>query len=69
MTTIMKYIYKMSFYDSDRCIKPHTNMYYLKEEHTRWGHDRDLCRIFVIKVNEDSNEYSSALHNSSIDEK
>jgi len=61
----------MSFYDSDRCIKSHTNMYFVKEEDTRWGHDwydhehpRNVCKIFVIEVDEDSNEYKSAVSNS-----
>jgi len=68
---VMKYIYKMSFYNNGRCIRSHTNMYYLKEEHTRWGHDwnsrrntGEVCKIFVIEVDEDSNEYNSAVNNS-----
>lgn len=69
----MKYIYHMAFYNNRRCIKPHTNMYFLKEEHTRWGHnwhlDEEVCKIFVIEVDENSNEYTSALHNSSVEDK
>jgi len=72
----MKYIYKMSFYDNQRCIKSHTDMYFVKEEHTRWGHDfssfdnpREVCKIFVIEVDEDSNEYKSAVSNSRVSDK
>lgn len=64
----MKYIYRMSFYKNRRCINSVTDMYYLKEEHTRWGHnyhiDGEVCRIFVVEVDENSNEYNSAVNNS-----
>jgi len=74
MSDTKKYIYKMSFYNNRRCTVSHTDMYYIKEEHTRWGHDfndggGDICRIFVIEVDEDSNQYTSALCNSSLKEK
>jgi hypothetical protein len=41
-------------------------MYYEKEEHTRWGHSNPLCRISVVAVIEDSNEYKAAIKNSII---
>ena len=72
----MKYIYKMSWYDNQRCIKSNTDMYFAKEEHTRWGHNwssvddpREVCKIFVIEVDEDSNEYKFAVTNSRIRDK
>ena len=66
--TDFKYIYKMSWYESERHIKSHTDMYYEKEEHTRLGHTDRLCRIMVVKVIEDSSEYESAINNSLIAE-
>ena len=62
----MKYIYKMSWYDSKRHTKSHTNMYYLQEHHTRWGHENELCRISVVEVEETSNEYDSAVNNDKV---
>lgn len=62
--TDFKYIFKMSWYKSKRHIKSHTDMYYKKEEHTRWGHSNPLCRIMVVKVSEDSNEYKQAIYRS-----
>tara|TARA_R110001606_G_scaffold282330_1_gene430966 strand:- start:265 stop:1029 length:765 start_codon:yes stop_codon:yes gene_type:complete len=59
-----KVIYKMSWYESKRHSKSHTDMYYEKEEHTRWAHFSELCRISVMYVTEDSNEYKSAINNS-----
>jgi len=39
-------------------------MYYEKEEHTRRGHSNPLCRISVVAVTEDSNEYKQAIYRS-----
>ena len=64
--TDFKYIFKMSWYESKRHIKSHSDMYYEKEEHTRWGHSNPLCRISVVVVIEDSNEYKAAIKNSII---
>jgi len=65
----MKYIYKMSWYDSKRHTKSHTDMFYLQEHDTRWGHENELCRISVVEVEETSNEYDSAVNNDKINKK
>jgi len=56
----------MSWYDSKRHTKSHTDMYYLQEHDTRWGHENELCRISVIEVEETSNEYDSAVNNDKV---
>ena len=63
----MEFIYKVSFYDNNRCKVSNSNMYYSKPEHTRWAFDsHQIVKIFYIRVSEDSNEYKSALHNSKL---
>jgi len=65
-----KFIYKMSWFESKRHRISHTNMFYLREEDTRWGHENQLCKILVFKCCVKSNEYDSAVNNSKIiDEK
>ena len=65
----MEFIYKISFYNNNRCKVSHTNMYYLKAEHTRWAFDsHQIVKIFYIRVSKDSYEYKSAVNNSMLDE-
>jgi hypothetical protein len=63
-------IYKMSFYQSPRHTKSHTDTYYAEERDTRWGHrtvweDGTICKIYVILVLKESKEYRMAINNSS----
>ena len=58
------YIYKCSFFESKRHRISHTDMYFQKEEHTRWVHNDPLGKVFVIKVRTDSVYYESAVDNS-----
>ena len=44
-------------------------MYYLEPHHTHWGFSNELCRITLIRVGIDSNEYKSAVGNSRISQK
>jgi len=61
----MEYIYKVSFYDNNRCKNSHTDMYYLKAEHTRWAFNtHQIAKVFYICVSKKSNEYDSAAKNS-----
>ena len=60
----LKAIFRMSWYDSPRHRKSHTDMYYLKQHHTYWGFDDPLCRIQLIQVRTDTDKYYSALMNS-----
>ena len=41
-------------------------MYFMEEKHTRWGHDRENCRINVIRVPLDSPAHESAVSNSKL---
>ena len=41
-------------------------MYFMEEKHTRWGHDRENCRIKVIRVPLDSSAHTSAVSNSKL---
>jgi hypothetical protein len=66
------YIYQMNWFPSARSMTSHTIMYFLYEKDTRWGHNwiegtngSQRCEIRVIKVKTDSNEYESAVKNSS----
>ena len=59
----------MSWYDSPRHRVSHTDMYYLEPHHTHWGFSNELCRITLIRVGIDSNEYKSAVGNSRISQK
>jgi hypothetical protein len=50
-------------------------MYFLQEEHTRWGlnwpkgcNGSDICKIKLIQVSKDSKEYDSAITNSKMAE-
>jgi len=56
----MKFIYKMSWYDSRRHTVSHTDMYFARECDTRWGHPNELCRITVIAVREDDQRWEMA---------
>ena len=60
----LKAIFRMSWYDSPRNTKSHTDQYYLKQHHTYWGFDDPLCRIQLIQVSTDTRAYYSALMNS-----
>jgi hypothetical protein len=63
----MEYIYRISFYDTKRSRTSHTDMYYLKPEHTQWAFNPyQITKIFYIKVPINSNEYDSAVKNSMI---
>ena len=62
----MKYIYKISFYESKRHSISHTDMYFEREEDTRWSYHDENSKIFVIRVDEESNEYKSAVQNSDL---
>jgi hypothetical protein len=63
----MEYIYRISFYDTKRSRSSHTDMYYLKPEHTQWAFNQyQITKIFYIKVPINSNEYDSAVKNSMI---
>ena len=57
-------VYMMSWYESNRHSKSHTDMYFLNEKDTRWGHKRNICKIFVICVDKDNYSYVSAVENS-----
>jgi hypothetical protein len=58
------YIYKVSFYDDKYSNISHTDIYYLKAEHTQWTFDsKEIFKIFYIKVLNDSIEYKSAVNN------
>ena len=66
-----EYIYKMSWYESNRHKVSEKDMYYLYEEHTRWGHNWPInrnghqrCEIRVVKVDKNSVVYKSAVENS-----
>tara|TARA_Y100000296_G_scaffold1354_1_gene1427 strand:+ start:774 stop:977 length:204 start_codon:yes stop_codon:yes gene_type:complete len=63
----------MAWYESKRHRISHTDTYFLKEEHTRWGHNwttngNDYCKIMVLKVLEDDERYKSAVKNSAIED-
>tara|TARA_B110000285_G_C14967779_1_gene534973 strand:+ start:305 stop:826 length:522 start_codon:yes stop_codon:yes gene_type:complete len=67
----VKYIYKMSWFDTKRHLISDTDMYFAEEEHTRWGQNwikgcngSDICKIFVIQVTICSDEYRMAVKNS-----
>jgi hypothetical protein len=61
----MEYIYKIGFYETKRSRESHTNMYYLKPEHTHWAFNPyQITKIFYIRVPIGSNEYDSAVKNS-----
>ena len=57
-------VYRMSWYETDRCRRSHTDMYFAREVDTRWGQPNHLCRIEVISVPEGSWAHSSAVENS-----
>ena len=49
---IKVWVYQMSWYESKRHTKSHTDMYYLKAEHTHWAEERGdtNCKIHYICV-------------------
>ncbi len=72
MSKTHAYIYKCSFYDSGRCTESHTDMYFAKEKHTRWVHEKycpKLGRVHVIRVPRGSEYHISAIENSVKEEK
>jgi len=66
MDNQMAYIYRVSVYSSKRHTKSHTDMYYLKAEHTHWALEDDDIRVHYIQVRKDSSNYESAVYNSKI---
>jgi hypothetical protein len=61
----MEYIYKISFYESNRHKISHTDMYYLNAEDTRWVFNSgEISKVFYICVDKKSNEYLNAVNNS-----
>ena len=58
------FIYRMSWVESSRHIKPHTLMYFSEPRHTYCGYDDPLCRIELIRVRTDTDEYNLAVRNS-----
>ena len=75
MDNQMAYIYRVSVYSSKRHTKSHTDMYYLKAEHTHWALedeincDEDDRRVHYIQVRKDSSHYASAVSNSQLMDK
>lgn len=62
----MKFIYKISWFESKRHKIPHTNMYFEKPEHTRWVFEtidwfNDLVKVEYIMVGEDTMYYKCAV--------
>lgn len=61
----MEYIFKISFYATGRREISHTDMYYLKPEHTQWAlNSYQITTVYYIKVSINSLEYKSAVKNS-----
>jgi len=61
----MEFIYKVSFYNNNRCNVSHTDMYYINPIHTRWAfNSHQISKVFYICVSINSNEYNSAIKNS-----
>ena len=58
------YIYKVSFYNSTRCTIANTEMYFAREEHTRWAHKHPDARVHVIRCLKASPEWYNAWGNS-----
>ena len=75
MDNQMAYIYRVSVYSSKRHTKSHTDMYYLKAEHTHWAledeinYDEEDRRVHYIQVRKDSSHYASAVYNSQLMDK
>lgn len=70
---MVKYIYKCSWFETKRHSKSHTNMYFLKAEHTYWIFNSmewfdGLVRIELIMVDENTDYYKSAVENSILHE-
>ena len=67
----VKFIYKVSWFQSKRHLKSHTSLYYEKAEHTEWVFKtedwfKDLVRVEYIQVAETHYAYKQALNNSKI---
>lgn len=64
----MEHIYRASWFDNKRCRVSHTDVYYLKAEHTHWIHERCWCpqvvKVEYIAVEKDSDYYKMAVNNS-----
>ena len=61
------YVFKMSWFESARHTRSHTDMYFAQAEHTHWGFEPygyPHCRISYVQVPVDSPEYTSAVGNS-----
>ena len=70
---VVKYIYKMSWFESKRHHKSHTDMYYLNAEDTKWVFETcPLCnhyRVELIQVLSNSSWYGSASRNTELKNK
>ena len=68
MSQTFGFIFKISWYESKRHTKSHTDMYYLHEEDTYWAFEdnSELLKVELIRVNECSNEWQSACENSKL---
>ena len=62
------FIYEMSWFQSPRHHRPHTNCYFAEPQHTLWGFDNPLCRISYIKMPMNSAKFRQAIKNSQISE-
>jgi len=62
------FIYRMSWFESRRHTKSHTDMYFLDPRHTYWGYSDPLCRIELIRVRIDTPEYGCAVSSSKVNQ-
>ena len=67
----MKFIYKISWFESKRHKISHTDMYYENAEHTKWVFEtidwfNDLVRVEYIMVGEDTMFYKVAVESSNL---
>ena len=67
----MKFIYKISWFETKRHTKSHTNMYFENPEHTKWVFEtndwfNDLVKVEYIMVGEDTMFYKCAVESSNL---
>ena len=60
----MRIVYACRFFESRKHSKPHTNMYFLKAEHTVWAFLHVLSKIEIIYEPITSDIYNQAKSNS-----
>lgn len=70
----MPFIFEVSFYTNKRYKISHTDMYYLKAEHTHWAFNRinagdEVCIVKYIEVFDFDRRYIMAVENSKIADK